>query len=104
MGGTFGFVLDMVFGTDEGFREYLWSAPMGMKYAMGSLMTGRFGRYIVTILFDMFFTVAAAAPRAPLAEHTWRCYCALPRIRPAVLLSPPSALPRPNLASPFYGR
>ena len=57
MGGMFGFVLDMIFGTDEGFREYLWSAPKGMQYAMGSLITARFGRYIVTILFDMFFTV-----------------------------------------------
>ena len=30
---------------------------MGMKYALGSLATDRFGRYLVTILFDMFFTV-----------------------------------------------
>ena len=30
---------------------------MGMKYALGSLASDRFGRYIVTIIFDMFFTV-----------------------------------------------
>jgi len=57
LGGTWGFLLDMVFGTDEGFREYLWSAPKAMQYAMGCLATARYGRYIVTILFDMFFTV-----------------------------------------------
>ena len=57
LGGTFGFVLDMLLGTDEGFREYLWSAPNGMMYAMGCLYTERFGRYMVTILFDMFLTV-----------------------------------------------
>ena len=57
LGGTWGFVLDNMFGTDEGFREYLWSPSRGMMYAMGCLATERFGRYIVTILFDMFFTV-----------------------------------------------
>jgi len=57
LGGTWGFMLDMIFGTDEGFREYLWSAPRGMAYAMGCLYSQRFGRYTVTILFDMFFTV-----------------------------------------------
>ena len=41
----------------SGFREYLWSPPTGMAYAMGTLATAKFGRYIVTILFDMFFTV-----------------------------------------------
>ena len=44
-------------GSDEGLREYLWDAPTGMRYALGSLATAKFGRYIVTILFDMFFTV-----------------------------------------------
>ena len=39
LGGMFGFVLDMMFGSDEGFREYMWSAPRGMAYAMGSLAT-----------------------------------------------------------------
>ena len=57
LGGTWGFVLDNLFGTDEGFREYLWDPAGGMRYAMGTLATERFGRYIVTILFDMFFTV-----------------------------------------------
>jgi len=57
LGGTWGFILDNMLGTDEGFREYLWSTSTGMRYAMGALATQRFGRYIVTILFDMFFTV-----------------------------------------------
>ena len=57
LGGTWGFVLDNMLGTDEGFREYLWSPISGMMYGMGCLYTQRFGRYVVTILFDMFFTV-----------------------------------------------
>ena len=57
LGGTWGFVLDNMLGTDEGFREYLWSPERGMAYAMGCLYSHRFGRYVVTILFDMFFTV-----------------------------------------------
>ena len=57
LGGTFGFVLDNMVGADEGFREYLWSAPGGMKYAVGALATARYGRYLLTIVFDMFFTV-----------------------------------------------
>ena len=32
LGGTFGFVLDNMFGSDEGFREYRWSSTDGMKY------------------------------------------------------------------------
>ena len=79
LGGTWGFVLDQIFGSDEGYREYLstqspvtarpyqrpsrpavfvarrylWSPQDGMKYAMGVLVSERYGRYLVTILFDM---------------------------------------------------
>ena len=44
-GGTWGFVLDNLLGTDEGFREFLWDPFDGMRYAMGTLTTGRFGRF-----------------------------------------------------------
>ena len=57
LGGTWGFVLDNMIGTDEGFREYLWSPLSGMTYAMGQLRSERYARYIITILLDMFFTV-----------------------------------------------
>jgi hypothetical protein len=57
LGGTFGYILDNMLGTDEGLREYLWRPQDGMKFALGRLASDRFGRYIVTILFDMFFTV-----------------------------------------------
>ena len=57
LGGTFGFILDNQIGSDEGFREYLWSPQSGMKYALGALATARYCRYLLTILFDMFFTV-----------------------------------------------
>jgi len=43
----------MMIGSDEGLREYLWSPQGGMKYALGSLASDRFGRYLVTIMFDM---------------------------------------------------
>ena len=57
LGGTWGFILDNLFRSDEGFREYLWDTSMGMKYALGSLATFRFSRYMITVFFDMFFTV-----------------------------------------------
>jgi len=57
LGGTWGFVLDNMFGSDEGFREYLWSPQEGMYYAMGQLRSDRYARYIITILFDMYVTV-----------------------------------------------
>lgn len=57
LGGVWGFVLDCMFGSDEGFREYMWSPMGGVQYAFGSLSTTRFARYIVTIIFDVFFTV-----------------------------------------------
>ena len=56
-GGTWGFILDNMLGSDEGFREYLWSPMGGMRYAMGLLRSERYGRYVVTLLFDMYFTV-----------------------------------------------
>ena len=37
LGNTFGFVLDTMLASDEGLREYLWSPPAGMRYALGSL-------------------------------------------------------------------
>lgn len=40
-------------GSDEGLREYLWNPQDGMKYALGSLASARFGRYLITILFEM---------------------------------------------------
>jgi hypothetical protein len=59
LGGTWGFILDSIYGSDEGFREYLWSPTAGMAYAMGSIRSAKFVRYFITIIFDMFFTVRA---------------------------------------------
>ena len=66
LGGTWGFVLDGLFGTDEGFREYLWEPIDGMRYALGSLGTWRYARYMITIIFDMFFTVILFQKLYPL--------------------------------------
>lgn len=57
LGNTFGFVLDNTIGSDEGFREYKWDTFEGIKYGIGSLGTSRYARYLITIVFDMFFTV-----------------------------------------------
>jgi hypothetical protein len=57
LGGTWGFILDNMLGSDEGFREYLSDPSEGMKYALGSVASARYGRYLVTILYDMFFSV-----------------------------------------------
>lgn len=57
LGGTWGFVLDNMLGTDEGFREYLWSSRDGMAYSMGLIASERYARFFVTLLVDMFFTV-----------------------------------------------
>ena len=53
LGGTWGFVLDNMLGTDEGFREYLWSSRGGMAYSMGLIASERYARYLVTLLVDM---------------------------------------------------
>ena len=52
LGGTWGFVLDNMLGTDEGFREYLWSSSGGMAYSMGLIASERYARYLVTLLVD----------------------------------------------------
>ena len=36
-----GHVQDNMLGSDEGFREYLFDPFDGMKYALGSMATGR---------------------------------------------------------------
>ncbi len=50
LGGTFGFILDNQIGSDEGFREYLWSPSSGMKYALGALASARYGRCMITMI------------------------------------------------------
>ena len=83
----FGGQLDNLLGTDEGFREYLWSPSVGMRYAMGSLASAAFGRYIVTILFDMFFTVI-------LFKHLYSKVVVLAGPRPTPTPAPHIQLPR----------
>jgi hypothetical protein len=57
LGNTWGFVLDSMFGSDEGLREYLFSPREGISYALGSLATWRFARYMITVVFDTFVSV-----------------------------------------------
>ena len=50
---TFNFIADTMIGSDEGLREYLWNPQSGMKYALGSLASARYGRYLISILFEV---------------------------------------------------
>ena len=50
---TFSFIADTMIGSDEGLREYLWNPQGGMKYALGSLASARYGRYLISILFEV---------------------------------------------------
>lgn len=70
LGNTWGFVLDNMLGTDEGYREYLWNTWGGMKYGIGSIYTVRFMRYIITLFFDIFFTVILFKQFYPLVLKT----------------------------------
>ena len=89
LGLSWGFVLDNMIGTDEGFREYLWSPNGGMLYAMGTLTTARFARSA----FGACCVVAGSAHRGldPVAEG----FSAARRRRVAVL--------RPHGAKGFSG-
>lgn len=70
LGNTWGFVLDNVLGTDEGYREYLWNSWDGMKYGLGSVYTVKFMRYVITLFFDIFFTVILFKQFYPLLLKT----------------------------------
>lgn len=62
LGGTIGFLLDNALGSEEGFAKSSESIGRGARHAFHSMASGKYGRYIVTILFDMFFTVILFKP------------------------------------------
>ena len=70
LGNTWGFVLDNMLGTDEGYREYLWNTQDGMRFALGCLYSAKFMRYMITLVFDMFFTVILFKQFYPLILRT----------------------------------
>lgn len=62
LGGTIGFLLDNALGSEDGFAKTSQSLSRGTRHAFDSMASGKYGRYIVTILFDMFFTVILFKP------------------------------------------
>jgi hypothetical protein len=61
-GGTFGFIMDNAMGSEVGFDMWKRNPSDAMKYGLGTLTTGMYIRYIVTILFDMFISMIVYKP------------------------------------------
>lgn len=53
LGGTFGFLADMMMGSEDGWSITKNSVVEGVDYATGSLATPKFARYFVTVLIDL---------------------------------------------------
>lgn len=53
-GGTYGFILDQAIGQDEGYGQDTMGGQF--RYAFGSLATAKYGRYMVTVLIDLFLS------------------------------------------------
>ena len=62
LGGTIGFLLDSCIGSEEGYAKTKESLGKGVRHAFSSMGGPQYGRYIVTVLFDMFFTVILFKP------------------------------------------
>jgi len=56
LGPVIGFLLDQAIGTDAGFSRWRASPAGGFNYTFSSLIGANFGRYIVTVLLDMFIS------------------------------------------------
>ena len=51
-----GYMGDQLFGTDDGYSLWKKSASSGMKFTLGSLVTSKFMRYLITVFLDMFIS------------------------------------------------
>jgi len=58
---VFGFMLDVGIGTDEGLKRTKTNILHGINYAMQSLTTSKFPRFVLTFLLDMFITKPIAS-------------------------------------------
>lgn len=54
--GVLGYLGDIAIGTDEGLSSFKKGIGSGTRYVLGSLATGKFYRYIITVLLDMFIS------------------------------------------------
>jgi hypothetical protein len=57
LGSIIGFIIDQLIGTDTGLALCKRNPKDGLNYAYGSMFTSMFGRYIITVFFDMFISL-----------------------------------------------
>tara|TARA_B100000427_G_C15481610_1_gene583282 strand:+ start:269 stop:1375 length:1107 start_codon:yes stop_codon:yes gene_type:complete len=57
LGGTIGFIFDILLGSDNGWRITKHNKADGINYAFGTLATPKFQRYLVTLLLDIFISL-----------------------------------------------
>ena len=62
LGGTVGFLLDNMIGSEDGYRATQSSFGAGALFAFRRLASGAFARYSITVFFDVFVTVILFKP------------------------------------------
>lgn len=62
-GGTLGFLMDNAIGSDVGFGKIKEKGIMeSWKYALSTLPTSAYSRYLITVLFDLFISMIIFKP------------------------------------------
>ena len=56
LGPIIGFMLDQGVGLDKGLRKFKQNPINGLLFTFGSLISGNFLRYIVTVFLDLFIS------------------------------------------------
>ena len=76
LGGTIGYIGDIMLGSDNGWRITSKSLKDGFNYGMGSLSTSKFKRYIVSLALDTFISLILFSVAYPILLKTpyFRCF------------------------------
>jgi hypothetical protein len=61
-GGTYGFIMDNALGSEDGYRTWKTNVSKAMQYGLGTLGSGRYARYFITVMFDMFVSMIIYKP------------------------------------------
>tara|TARA_E500000178_G_C17033511_1_gene761947 strand:- start:3472 stop:5223 length:1752 start_codon:yes stop_codon:yes gene_type:complete len=61
-GGTYGFIMDNAMGSEDGYRTWKTNVSKAMQYGLGTLGSGRYARYFITVMFDMFVSMIIYKP------------------------------------------
>ena len=61
-GGTVGFLADISLGSDSGLRELKENFAGGIGFTFGNMATGRYVRYLLTVIFDTFVSLILFKP------------------------------------------